>query len=297
MLRGVIITNAYYNTEKTALQAERMKEELISLGAEASVIKNNGAYCAVSDLYENVFDFDFAIYFDKDLAVCEALEKAGVRVFNKARAIELCDDKMKTAMSLSGEVRMPTTVSCSFSYGEIEDIDEDYIDEVERAIGDYPYVVKKSSSSLGAGVFLVENREALEIKLKELSGDKYLVQQFIRESAGKDVRIIVIGGKAVACMKRESIVDFRSNAELGGVCKPLVAGEAFIAMAEKVAKILGLDYCGVDILIDDGGEPILCEVNSNAFFSSIERVTGVNVAGLYAKHVIESLKNSNERRK
>lgn len=289
-VKGVIITNAYYNTEKTAMQAERMRNELSLLGADVTVIKNNGTFCAVSDVFENVFDFDFAVYFDKDIFVAKALEKAGVRVFNASAAIEACDDKMLTFMLLTGDgISMPTTVSGSFSYGEVDDIDEDYLDSVENVIGDYPIVIKKNSSSLGAGVFLVENRDGLRERLMKLAGEKYLVQEFIRESAGKDIRIIVIGGKAVAVMKRESNVDFRSNAELGGKCKPIVAGEKFIEVAERAAKILGLDYCGVDLLIKEEGEPMLCEVNSNAFFASIEKVTGVNVAGLYAKYIINSL--------
>ena len=289
MKKGVIITNAYYNTEKTVMQAERMKLELEKLGVSVSIIKNSGTFCVVSDLLENKFDFDFAVYFDKDILVAKALENAGVKVFNSSFAIESCDDKMLTFIKLDGTgISMPTTISGSFSYTN-EDVDQDYIDKVEKIIGDYPIVVKKSSSSLGAGVYLVETREALIEKLNELSGEKYLIQEFVRESAGKDIRIIVVGGKAVACMKRESTVDFRSNAELGGKCKPIICGQKFIEMAEKVANLFELDYCGVDILIKADGSPTLCEVNSNAFFHAIEKVTGVNVAKLYAEHIIFQL--------
>lgn len=290
-MKGVIITNAYYNTEKTVLQAERIKSELANLGAEVDIIKNSGSFCMVSDTLANQFDFDFAIFFDKDVLVAKALENAGVKVFNSSNAISVCDDKMLTYIMLDGYgISMPTTLSGSFSYGETK-VDQDYLDKVEDLIGEYPIVVKKNSSSLGAGVYLVGNREDLEKKLNELSGEKYLVQQFIRESAGTDIRIIVVGGKAVACMKRESTTDFRSNAELGGKCRPCVPGRKFISVAEKVANILDLDYCGVDLLIKEEGEPMLCEVNSNAFFHAIESVTGVNVARIYAEHVVNKLNN------
>lgn len=289
MKKGVIITNAYYNTEKTVMQAERMKVELERLGASVSIIKNSGTFCAVSDIFENRFDFDFAVYFDKDILVAKALENAGVRVFNSSSSIQACDDKMLTFLKLDGYgISMPTTVSGSFSYTN-EEVDQNYIDSAENAIGEYPFVVKKSSSSLGAGVYLAESREELVQILNELGGEKYLVQEFVRESAGKDIRIIAVGGKAVACMKRESSVDFRSNAELGGICKPIVCGQKFIEMAEKVAKILELDYCGVDILIRKDGTPTLCEVNSNAFFHAIENVTKVNVAKIYAEHIMKEM--------
>ncbi len=288
-LKGVIVTNAYYSTDNTSLQAERMRAELEKLDVDVTVIKNSGAFCSVSDDYETEFSFDFAVYFDKDILVARAMKKAGVRVFNQPEAIEACDDKMVTFMSLDKEnISFPTTVSGSFSYREVEELDETYLNEVEKIIGSYPMVVKKNSSSLGAGVYLAQTREALREKLKELSGERYLVQEFVRESAGKDIRIIVVGGKAVASMKRESSSDFRSNAELGGNCRPIIAGKRFIETAELVAKALGLDYCGVDLLIKEG-EPVLCEVNSNAFFGAIERVTGVNVAKLYAEHIVSSM--------
>ncbi len=289
MKKGVIITNAYYNTEKTVMQAERMKLELEKLGANVSIIKNSGTFCTISDVFENKFDFDFAVYFDKDILVAKALENAGVKVFNSSQAIESCDDKTLTFLRLDGfGISMPTTVAGSFSYTN-EEVDKNYIQSVENVIGEYPFVVKKSNSSLGAGVYLVETRDALIEKLNELSGEKYLVQEFVRESAGKDIRIIVVGGKAVACMKRESSVDFRSNAELGGKCKPIICGQKFIEMAQNVANVLGLDYCGVDILIREDGTPTLCEVNSNAFFHAIEKVTRVNVAKLYAEHIMKEL--------
>ena len=93
-------------------------------------------------------------------------------------------------------------------------------------------------------------------------------------------------------MKRSSETDFRSNIELGGVGEAFELPEPFKAVAERAASALGLDYCGLDLLFGDDGSPILCEVNSNAFFAGIERVTGVNIAGRYAEHIIEQMKNS-----
>ena len=115
----------------------------------------------------------------------------------------------------------------------------------------------------------------------------HLYQQFIGKG-GEDYRVIVIGGKAVAAMKRKNDCDFRSNIEQGGVGinAEITSGLRFVA--ERAANALGLDYAGVDIL-SDGEELYLCEVNSNAFFSGIERATGINVAALYAEHIVKNI--------
>ena len=97
--------------------------------------------------------------------------------------------------------------------------------------------------------------------------------------------MIVIGGKSVAAMERVAQEgEFRSNVELGGKGRVITLSETYAETAEKAAQVLGLDYCGVDILETENG--LICEVNSNAFFEGIESVTGVNVARAYAKHIL-----------
>ena len=104
------------------------------------------------------------------------------------------------------------------------------------------------------------------------------------------MRVIVVGGKAVAAMRRMSRSDFRSNIELGGVGEPYELSDKTAAICERAAAVLGLDYCGIDMLFSRGGEAeILCEVNSNAFFDAFEQATGLNVAGAYADHIIKSV--------
>ena len=130
-----------------------------------------------------------------------------------------------------------------------------------------------------------------EAALRQLAGEWKLVPHLYQKRVGKrgeDLRVLVVGGKAVACMRRKNEADFRSNVELGGRGEAASPPPAFIAAAERCAAILGLDYCGVDIL-DEGGLPFVCEVNSNAMFNEAEKVTGVNVAGAYAEHILRSL--------
>ncbi|MDE7070595.1 MAG: ATP-grasp domain-containing protein, partial [Clostridia bacterium] len=143
--------------------------------------------------------------------------------------------------------------------------------------------------SLGKGVFKVDGREELESIAEQVKGVPHLFQEYIFSSHGKDIRVIVIGGKAVVGMLRKSQGDFRSNIELGGIGEKINLPETVIELVQSVAKILKLDYCGVDVLIGDDGYYI-CEVNSNAFFGGIESVTEVNVAKAYAQYVCETMR-------
>jgi ribosomal protein S6--L-glutamate ligase/gamma-F420-2:alpha-L-glutamate ligase len=121
----------------------------------------------------------------------------------------------------------------------------------------------------------------------------HLFQKFIPTGSGRDVRIIVIGGKAVACMERSNQTDFRSNIAKGGTGRAITPPQEFIEVAERACKELGLDYAGVDLLYGEHGQPILCEVNSNAFFLGMEKATGINVAKLYAEYMIKQMTKQN----
>lgn len=285
-MKGVIITNGYANTEGIAYQVKRLTEEFSALGVDVENVKTDRliAYISGGKVKCNV-TADFIIYLDKDVHIASMLEKAGYRLFNTREAIEVCDDKIKTHIALSGcGVEMPDTISSPLMYREVED--EFYL-SVER-LG-YPMVVKEAHGSLGGQVWLVNNRQELIGLRKKLKMKPHLYQKFIDSSKGKDYRVIVVGGKTVAYYMRESSGDFRSNIELGGAGKKVELPIEYARVAEKVSKILGLDYCGVDLLL--GREPIVCEVNSNAFFTGAERVTGVNVAKRYAEYILEQIKN------
>ena len=110
-----------------------------------------------------------------------------------------------------------------------------------------------------------------------------IYQRFIGKG-GRDIRVMVIGGKALAAMERRNENDFRSNIELGGVGVGIELSESVREIAEGAARTLGLDYCGVDVL-SDGRSFYICEVNSNAFFKGFYAATGVNVAKEYASYL------------
>ena len=286
-MRGFIAENGYFSNASTVAQRTELTKELKKRGVACDAIGTNRIRAGVAGegVFADAGDYDFCIFLDKDVLLARMLETKGMKLFNRAEALRLCDDKMLTLVALSGTgLRFPATISSPLMYTENDDAA--FLDRVEREIG-YPVVVKKVYGSMGNGVFLAENRADLNALFSRLRLYPHLYQQFIGKG-GEDYRVIVIGGKAVAAMKRKNDCDFRSNIEQGGVGinAEITSGLRFVA--ERAANALGLDYAGVDIL-SDGEELYLCEVNSNAFFSGIERATGINVAALYAEHIVKNI--------
>jgi len=289
--RGICILNAYDILPGAEHFYVRMSQELNQLGIGLEKKTNSEIFSYLDssgDLVGENLPADFVLYLDKDLYASYGLEHRGYRLFNQARAIELCDDKMRTHMALADKgIWMPKTISGPLNYSL--NSSPDFVKEVERLLP-YPLVAKENYGSLGAKVYLLKSHnELIDFENVHRFAPR-LYQEFIASSQGMDYRIIVVGGKFVAGMKRVNHQgDFRSNVALGGTGEKVKIPAEFITMAEKAASILGLDYCGADVLIGPKGEPILCEVNSNAFIEGIEKVTGVNVASAYARHIQKSI--------
>ena len=183
---------------------------------------------------------------------------------------------------------MPKTFSSPLCFTNGATVTEEDLKPLEVELG-LPFIIKLSFSSLGKGVFLVNTLEEAAKIVNERAFEPKIFQQFIPTSYGRDIRIICIGGKYLCAMQRISDGDFRSNAALGGRAEPFDPPKSFIETAEAVAKVLDLDYMGVDLLFGENGEPVLCEVNSNAFFTVMEQTVNVNVAKAYAEHILKSL--------
>lgn len=280
-MKCAIIKNGYYRSAAADNQAERMREELARLGAEVEIVRND-LPIAVGD----ESDYDFVVLFDKDVNLARNLEERGVLVFNSSFAIENTDDKIKTALiaERDKEIVTPLTIPCPKKYSYVKD--EEYLQKVGERLG-YPLVVKEARGSLGEQVYLADNFDEL-VKIDELTGEKdKLFQQYVYESKGKSARIIVVGKKYFCAMLLKNDDDFRSNAHSGGKGIAVEADEEFRRAAERVAELFDLDYCGVDFF---AVAPILIEVNSNAYFEEIEKVTGKNVAARYAEYITETVK-------
>lgn len=219
---------------------------------------------------------DYVLFLDKDVVLARRLEKLGLPVFNSARAIALCDDKAKTYTELLGHVPQPETLAAPLSF-----FASDYSEFVDYAAKklSLPLVFKACCGSFGAQVFLCFTKEEIYAHIEP--GVPFLLQRFVASSAGRDVRIEVIGGRAVCKMARQNDADFRANLTNGGTAVPAAITPAERAAAEKCAAVLGLDFCGVDLFADGS----VCEVNSNAHVMNLLDATGIDCADLILQYI------------
>lgn len=290
MKKGFILINAYSSLPSSLNQSRRLKEEFEKSGVKIDVLRNIYPLYTRDDggIENRLPPYDFCVYLDKDKYASALLEKAGVPLFNSRAAIQACDDKMTTHILLSGRgVPMPKTIPGLLCYDPEAVTVAKWLDFIEKELG-YPMIVKAVYGSLGRDVYKIDDRARLEEIAEKLKLRPHLFQRFVADSAGKDIRVVVIGGEAIAAMERKSADDFRSNLELGGVGAPVKITHELEKLCVYVAKILGLDYCGIDVL-EEKGKFLICEVNSNAFFGGIEKVTGVNVAEAYARHILRTV--------
>lgn len=286
MKNGLIVVNGYGLADGIKNQVSRLQDEFKKRNCFVEVMKNNEvlAYIDQGKISCKLPKYDFVIYLDKDRYVAELLERCGYRLFNNTKSIVECDDKMLTHIKLSNSgIKMPTTISSTLCYRD--DGNRDYLKDVEKIMG-FPMIVKENYGSLGKQVYLIKNAAELKQIEDKLIHIPHIFQKFISSSKGKDFRIIVIGHKVVAYMKRENKNSYLSNLATGGTASKIELPKSYLEVAIKASEILNLDYCGVDILEGDNGEPILSEVNSNAFYEGIEKTTGINVAGCYANYIL-----------
>ncbi len=289
----MVIINGYAKAEKFLRQGERISAALNALGVETKLLRNGEISVCIeggAPVCKQAEGYDFAVYLDKDKYLGRGLEDCGLRLFNRAEGVELCDDKLLTYQALQGKgLRLIESIPTPLCYTQGAKPNENFLKAVADSLG-FPLVAKKSYGSFGEGVQLVHGyAELLSLEEKWLHLPHFY-QRFVKGAAGRDVRVIVVGGKALAAMERTAQEgEFRSNIELGGKGRAIPLSARLKECAERAANALGLDYCGVDLMEDSEGT-LLCEVNSNAFFEGFEEATGIDVATEYAKHIQASLK-------
>ena len=291
-MKGCIIINAYKQPYASVLQAERLQKEFLNLGVNVDIVSDGASKTALINgkVKSLINDIDFAIFLDKDKYLSNLLEKSGVRLFNSHNSIRVCDDKAETVIELSKyNLPLPNTVFGPLSYSEDNQVNSEFVDFVIKELN-LPVVVKECYGSMGKGIYKAETKKELCSVLDKVKNKPFICQEYISYKKGTDVRIIVVGFKAITSILRVNDKDFRSNVGAGGKGVNFVAPQSFILLAEEISKKLNLDYCGVDLLFKDDATPVICEVNSNAFFEETERVTNKNVAKIYAEYVVNCCK-------
>ena len=162
-----------------------------------------------------------------------------------------------------------------------------HIDGAIKAVGGYPFILKKLKGTQGAAVYLINDVDKAHKKLGKYIRKRkpFLIQEFIKESKGSDLRCFVVGGRVVAAMRRTAASgDFRANIHAGGMGEIVDLSEAENEMAIQAAKILNLKIAGVDILQSDQG-PLLLEVNSSPGLQGIEAATQIDVASHIIRYI------------
>lgn len=207
---------------------------------------------------------------DLRASVVKQFELLGVPVLNDYQSILKAKNKLKTLQILSHYgIPLPKTIVI----GKNDDLKS-----AIKKVGGAPVIIKSPFGSLGSGVMIAESYRAAQSAADFFGTRIVLIQQFVKESKGKDTRVFVVGGKVVASMQRTAKRgEFRSNAALGGKGKIVDIPQEYAEIALKSSEILGLDMAGVDILDTKNG-PVILEVNSNPGFEELEAATGIDVA-------------------
>lgn len=213
-------------------------------------------------------------------SVIKQFEEEHVRCINSSISVEIAKDKMRSHQLLASKgMPVPNTMLVRFPVD---------VEIADKLIG-WPCVVKVISGSYGEGIYLCENKTAFK-KMMEFIGNldtpkTLLVQEYIGDRPGEDLRVFVVGGKVVGAMKRHAPEgDFRANISNGGYGEPFEINSEIEYLARETARLCGLEIAGIDLLFDKDGYTI-CEANSAPGFEGFEKYCKVDIAGQIAQYL------------
>lgn len=216
------------------------------------------------------------------IAVVRHFELMGVPVVNSASAIEHAKNKLSCLQLLAKKgVPVPDTLMSRYPRD---------LDKMMKLVGGPPLILKLLRGTQGTGVIFAESKASVESMLETIwsLGEDIMIQRFIAESKGKDIRVLVINGEARAAMRRIGPEgEFRSNIHRGGVGEPVTLSRTFERVAVKAAAAAGLDLAGVDIL-ESGFGPMVIEVNASPGFEGLEEATKQNVAKMFVEAAVRA---------
>lgn len=285
---------------------KRLKEEAKKRGHTVKIVKYRDCYASIEQnnpmvSYKGVDLERFDAIIPRiashmtgyGTAIVRQLEMQGIYSLSSSIAITRSRDKLRSMQLLAkAGVGIPKTV-VSRNTTDIDDLLEQ--------LGGTPVIIKLARGTHGNGVVLAETKKAAKSVLQAFyltndDGTNILLQEFVEESAGTDIRAFVVGSRVVASMKRQSLDDdFRSNLHKGGAGVAVKLTEEERKMAIKAAKAMGLNVAGVDMMRSSRG-PLVLEVNASPGFG-VEKVTGRDVAGAVIEYVEMNAKRSNKKDK
>jgi ribosomal protein S6--L-glutamate ligase len=298
-MRVAILSNGPGN-----YSTKRLKEEFKLRGHEVDVIKYKDCFATIESSnpevryhgeklegYDAIVPRIASSMTRYGTAIVRQFEMQGIFTTGSSIAINRSRDKLRSLQLLARSgVGIPKTIFTR----DGRDLD-DLIDE----LGEMPVVIKLARGTHGNGVVLAETKKAAKSVMQAFhvmddDGTNILMQEFIKESAGEDIRVLIVNGKVVASMKRKGLDDdFRSNLHQGGEGTIAKLSDEERRTAQRAAKAMGLPVCGVDIMRSNHG-PLVLEVNSSPGFG-IEKVTGRNVAVKIVEYVEQNAKKTTRR--
>lgn len=287
----LIIYNGFYLIDQIKYKISRLSEE-IKKRNYIPVIYSSLELQVDTTKTKNIFpEIKFAIDLDKDYYLAKYLENF-FPVYNNSNSTKICDDKMATILHLlNHNINIPKTISAPLCYAnnlEKEKADI-FINTIIKELS-FPLIYKNCYGSLGKQVKLIKDKKELTDTYLSSYMIPHLYEEFLSKHAGSDYRVIVIGNKVVAVMNRINKKDFRSNIYLGGEGFDVTntVDKKVTDLAIRANKILNLSYSGVDIMLDNNDTPSLLEVNSNPFFSEIEKVTNINITKKFIDYLLSN---------
>jgi ribosomal protein S6--L-glutamate ligase len=215
------------------------------------------------------------------LAVVNQFDMMGVPVLASAIPIARSRDKLRALQLLSRfGLDIPRTAMCRY---------RDEVAQVVEHVGGLPCIIKLLQGTQGVGVMIASTMDEVQGMLDTFwdLGQEILLQEFVAESKGRDLRALVIGDRVVAAMRRQARTgEFRSNIHRGGKARAALLPREYAEAAVKAARVIGLEVAGVDMLESRNG-PKIMEVNSSPGFEALERATRKDIARLYVEHAVE----------
>jgi len=283
---------------------KRLKQVAKERGHDVKVIKYSECYVSIEkdrpviryrgkslDHFDAIIPRIAQSYTKYGTAMVRQFESQGAYTTASSIAINRSRDKLRAYQVLAkAGVGIPKTVFARETAN---------FDDVVELAGGTPLIIKVARGTHGNGVVLAETPKAAKAVMQAfyVEGVNFLVQEFVKESAGEDIRALVVGSRVVASVKRQSLDDdFRSNTHQGGVGKVVKLTEEEEKTAIKAAKAMGLSICGVDMMRSNRG-PLVLEVNSSASLKTPELITGRDVATKIIEYVERNAKRRNKKDK
>lgn len=278
--------------KESLYSTRRLKEAIIARGHQARVIDHMRCYMNIMS-HKPSIHFDGKCIDDLDAiiprigasttffgtAVVRQFEMMGIYSVNESVAISRSRDKLRSLQLLSREgIGLPITV---FGNSKIN------VDDLIEMVGGAPLVIKLLEGTQGIGVVLAETKNAAESVINAFNGVRVdvLVQEYIKEAKGSDIRCFVVGDEVIAAMQRSAKPgEFRSNLHLGGTAEMVTLTPAERLTAVRSAQIMGLNLAGVDIIRSNNG-PVVLEINSSPGLEGIEKITGQDIANEIVKYI------------